>query len=94
MKTGKLLSNPYPTYHNKNDEKSYIPVTFLKNTGNTGGKLHPQDKSSTRLQELSLKNNTYFGAVRHSLRHEIGPYKKLNFSRIVIIRTRNASSLM
>ena len=67
MKTGKLLSNPYPTYHYKNDEKSYIRVTFLKNTGNTGGKLHQQDKSSTRLQELSLKNNTYFGATQSDI---------------------------
>ena len=67
MKTGKLLGNPYPTYHNKNDKKSYIPVTFLKNTGNTGGKHHPQDKSSTFLPELSLKNNTYFGATQSDI---------------------------
>ena len=33
MKTGKLLNNPYPTYHNKNDKNSYIPVNFLKNSG-------------------------------------------------------------
>ena len=58
MKTGKLLGSPYPTYHNKNDKKSFIPVTFLKNTVNTGGRLQPQDKSSSRLQELSLMNNT------------------------------------
>ena len=27
-KTGKLLNNPYPTYHNKNCKKSYIPFFF------------------------------------------------------------------
>ena len=52
---------------NKNDKKSYITVTFLKNTGNTGEKICPQDKSSTRLQELSLMNNTYFGAIRYGI---------------------------
>ena len=41
-----------PNHNSKSDENSNIPVTFLKNTGRTGGKLRPQDKSSTRLQEL------------------------------------------
>ena len=30
MNTGKLIISQYPTYHNKNDENSYIPVKFLK----------------------------------------------------------------
>ena len=42
-------------------------MTFLKNAGRTGGKLQPQDKSSTRLQELSLMNNTYFGAIHYDI---------------------------
>ena len=68
MKIGKLKSNPYPMYHNKNDENSYIPVTFLKNSGgNTSGKLRPQGKGSTRLQELSLMNNTYFDAIHYDV---------------------------
>ena len=42
------------TSHSTTDEKSFVPVKFLKNTGNIGGKLKPQNKDSTRLQELSL----------------------------------------
>ena len=42
------------TSRSTNDEKSYDPVQFQKNTGRTGRKLKPQDKDSTRLQELSL----------------------------------------
>ena len=30
-------------------------------------KLKPQDKDSTRLQELSLMNNTHFGAIRYDI---------------------------
>ena len=68
MKTGKLIVNPIPTHYTSNhDENSYIPVTFLKNTGRTGGKLRPQDKSSTRLQKLSLMNNTYFGTIHYDI---------------------------
>ena len=65
MKTGKMKVNPNQTYKSYSDENSYNPVTFLKN-GNVGGKLRPQDKGSTRLQELSLMNNTYFGATHKS----------------------------
>ena len=67
MNTGKLINSPYPTYHNKNDKNSYIPVTFLKNTGRTGGKIRPQEKSSTRLEEPSLINKTYFGAIHYHI---------------------------
>ena len=67
MSTGKLIINPYPTYHNKGDENSYIPVKFMKSKERPGGKLRPQDKSSTRLQELSLMNNTYFGAIHYDI---------------------------
>ena len=64
MNIGKLIINPNPTHHISNrDENSYISVTFLKNTGRTGGKLRPQDKSSTRLQELSIMNKTYVGEI-------------------------------
>ena len=38
-----------------------------KNTGNNGGKIKPQDKDSTRLQELSQKNNTYFGTTNYDI---------------------------
>ena len=55
-KTGKLIFNPAHPYQNRKDEKSSIPVTFSKNTRNPGGNLSQKD--STRLQELSLMNNT------------------------------------
>ena len=57
MNTGKLIINPHATHYSTSDENSYIPVQLLKNTGNTGGKIKPQDKDSTCLQELSLMNN-------------------------------------
>ena len=66
MNTEKLINIQHPTHHlSTNDENSYIPKYLLKNTGRTGGKVKPQDKNSTRLQELSLMNDTYFGAVTY-----------------------------
>ena len=66
MNTGNLKIIPDLLHHvSKNDENSYIPVTFLKNAGRTGGKLRPQDKNITRLQEPPLVNNTYFGAIHY-----------------------------
>ena len=49
------------------DENLYIPVHLLKNTGQTVGKVKPKHKDSTRLQELSLMNNTYFGAIHFDI---------------------------
>ena len=49
------------------DENSYVQVKFQKNTGRTGEKLKPQDTDSTRLQELSLMNNTHFGAIHYDI---------------------------
>ena len=40
---------------------------FQKNAGRTGGKLKPQDTESTRLQEQSLRNITYFGVIHYDL---------------------------
>ena len=66
MNRGKLLIHPMATSHSTTDENSYVPVKFRKNTGN-GGKLKPQDKDSTRLQELSLMNNTHFGTTHYDI---------------------------
>ena len=63
MKTGRITIQHATHHPTTNDENSYIPVILLKNTGRTGGKVKPQDKNSTRLQEQSLMNNTYFGAI-------------------------------
>ena len=46
MNTGKLLIIQNPTHHKSlGDENSYIPVTLLKKTERTDGKLRPQEKS-------------------------------------------------
>ena len=60
LKTGKIIIHPRTTSHSTTDENSYVPKIFVKNTGRIGGKLKPQDRDSTRLQELSLMNNTHF----------------------------------
>ena len=65
MKTGKLNIDAAHPYQNGKDEKSYIPVTFHKNTGNSDGKIYPENKDGTRLQDLSLMNNPYFSAVHY-----------------------------
>ena len=51
------------TSHSYTDENSHVSVQFQKNAGRTGGKLKLQDTESKRLQELSIMNNTYFGAI-------------------------------
>ena len=55
------------TFRSTTDENSYVPVQFQKNIGRIGGKLKPQHKDSTRLQELSLMNNTHFGAIHYDI---------------------------
>ena len=42
-------------------------MNLFKNAGNRGGKLKLYDSKSTRLQELSLMNNTYFGAIHYAI---------------------------
>ena len=59
--------DPYATHQPIEEGTSYIPVNLLKNTGNPGGKVKSQDTESTRLQELSLKNSTYFGAIHYDI---------------------------
>ena len=59
------------THHSTSDKNSCIPVKLLKNTGNNGGKIKPQEKDSTRLQELSLMNNTHFGAIHYDIHLEM-----------------------
>ena len=67
MITGNLIIHPMATSHSTTDENSYVPVKFPKSTGRIGGKSKPQDKDSTRLQELSLMNNTPFGAIHYDI---------------------------
>ena len=65
MTTGKKKFDPYATGHPLNEGTSYIPVNFQKSNGQPGGKLKLHDTRSTRLQELSLMNNTYFGNIHY-----------------------------
>ena len=67
MNTRKLIIYPMATSHSTTDENSYVPVKFQKNTGRIGGKLKPQETDSIRLQELSLMNNTRFGAIHYDI---------------------------
>ena len=67
MTTGKIQYNPYATHQPINEGTPYIPVNLLKNAGNSRGKVKPQDTESTRLQELSLMNSTYFGAIYYDI---------------------------
>ena len=80
MRTGKLIRHPMATYHSTSDENSYIPVSLLKNTGNIGGKLKPQDKNSAHLSNdstrLSVMNNTNFGAIHYDIHLD----KKLDYT--------------
>ena len=59
--------DPHATHHPPNEGTSYIPVNLHRNTGNTRGKIKPQNTDSTRLQELSIMNNTYFGAIHYDI---------------------------
>ena len=67
MTTGKIKFDPYATGHYKNEGTSNVPVNFYKSNGQPGGKLTPSEDKSTRLQELSLMNNTYFGNIRYDI---------------------------
>ena len=44
IKTGNMFLDIAHPYQNREDEKSYIPVTLKKNKWNTGGKTHPENK--------------------------------------------------
>ena len=67
-------------------ENSYISVTFLKNTDE---KLRPQDKISTRSQELSLRKNTFFGAIHYDIHLDM----KLDYTISRIFQETSLSEL-
>ena len=58
MNTGKLIIHPHATHNSTSDDNSYISVNLLK-TQETLMEKKPQDKGSTRLQELSVMINTH-----------------------------------
>ena len=75
MTTGKIKVNPHATPICKNYGKPYTPVNFRKYNNHPVGKLTPIDSKSTRLQELSLMNTTYFG----NMHYDIHLYIKLDY---------------
>ena len=67
MTTGKMKINPHTTAHYSNEGKPYTQINFRKYSGQPGGKLTPIDNEITRLQELSLMNDTYFGNIHYDI---------------------------
>ena len=55
------------TSHSLTDGNPYNSVKFQENIGQIGGNFKPQDTNSTRLQESSLMNRTYFGAIHYDI---------------------------
>ena len=71
MTIGKIKYNSYATHQHIIEGTPYIPVNLLKNAGNSRGKVKPQDTQSTRLQELSLMNSTYFSAIHYDIHSDM-----------------------
>ena len=67
MNTGHLIVDPMATSYSLTDGNPYVSVKFQKNIGRIGGKIKTQDAVSTRLQELSLMNRIYFGAIHYDI---------------------------
>ena len=89
MTTGKIKFDPYATSHPINEGTSYVPVNLYKSTGNPGGKLTPYDSKSTRLQELSLMNSTYFGNIQDDIHLDM----KLHYTISRIFQEMSLSEL-
>ena len=57
--------------------------------GRIGGKLKPQDADSTRLQDLSLMNRAYFGAIHYDIHLDM----KLDYTISKIFQEMSLSEL-
>ena len=89
MTSGKIKFDPYATHHLINEDTSYIPVNLRKSAGNPGGRPEPYDSESTRLQELSLMNSTYFGAIHYDIHLDM----KLDYTISRIFQEMSLSEL-
>ena len=89
MTTGKIKLYPYATSHPLNEGTSYIPVNFQKSKRQPGGHLKPHDTRSTRLQELSLMNSTYFGNIHYDIHLDM----KLDYTISRIFQEMSLSEL-
>ena len=89
MTTGKIKFDPYATSRPINEGTSYVPANLYKSTGQPGGKLKPYDSKSTRLQELSLMNSTYFGNIHYDIHLDM----KLDYTISRIFQEMSLSEL-
>ena len=89
MTTGKIKIDPYATSYPVSEGTSYVPVNFYKSTGQPDGKLTPSHSKSTRLQELSLMNNTYFGYIHYAIHLDM----KLDYTSRRIFQEMSLSEL-
>ena len=64
-------------------------MNLRKNTGKPGGRLEPYDSESTRLQELSLMNDTNFGAIYYNIHLDM----KLDYTISRIFQEMSLSEL-
>ena len=88
--TGKLITIQHAAHQLlTNDKNPFISVHLLKNTGQTGGKVKPQHEDSTRLPDLSLMNDTYFGAIHCDFHLDI----KLDYTKSRIFQEMSSSEL-
>ena len=89
LNSGKIKFDPHATSHPINEGTSYVPVNFYKSTGHPGEKLKPYDSKSTRLQELSLMNSTYFGSILYDIHLDM----KLDYTISRIFQEMSLSEL-
>ena len=64
-------------------------MNLRKSAGNPGGRIEPYDSESTRLQELSLMNSTYFGAIHYDIHLDM----KLDYTISRIFQEMSLSEL-
>ena len=88
MTTEKKI-DPYATSHPINEGTPYVPEKFYKSTIQPAGNLTPSDSKSTRLQELSLMNNTYFGNIHYDIHLDM----KLDYTIKTIFQEMSLSEL-
>ena len=89
MKTGKLPSNPYPTYHNKNDKKNVCPSIISEKHRNYWWKT-----SLTRQEQYTFtRSNTHeqylFGAIHYDIHLDM----KLDYTISRIFQEMSLSEL-
>ena len=87
MNTEKLIIHERTLSRSTIDKN--VPVQFQKNTGRIGGKLKPQDKDSTRLKELSLRNNIHFCAIHYDIHLDM----KLDYTKLRIFQEMTLTEL-